>query len=165
MRTATPAATRMDRLLHERVHDPYRNRHKPPEPSVCPECKAVFRDGRWQRVESWPMAAHQLLCQACQRIRDNYPAGLVTLKGGFVRAHRGEIIALVRNLEREENANHVLHRIMGMEEAPATLVIKTTDIHLPRRIGEAVRRAFKGELEMHHEEEGCFVRVNWTREA
>jgi hypothetical protein len=165
MRTATPAAKRMDRLIRERVHDPYKNRQKPPESSVCPECKAVFRDGRWQRVESWPMDSHQLLCQACQRIRDNYPAGLITLKGGFVQSHRDEIIALARNLEKEENSNHVLHRIMGIEEGPAMLVVKTTDIHLPRRIGEAVRRAFKGELVLLYEEEGCFLRVNWSREA
>lgn len=165
MRTATPAAARMDRLIHERVHDPYRNRHKPPEPSVCPDCKAVFRNGRWQWSESWPLDSHQIRCQACQRIRDNYPAGLITLKGGFVKGHREEIIALARNLEKEENANHVLHRIMGIEEGPAALVMKTTDIHLPRRIGDALRRAFKGELELRYEEEGCFLRVDWSREA
>jgi len=28
------------------------------------------------------------------------------------------------------------------------LVISTTDIHLPRRIGEALKRAFHGELAM-----------------
>jgi hypothetical protein len=155
----------MDRLIHERIHDPYKSRQKPPEPSVCPECKAVFRKGRWQRAESWPMDSHQVLCQACQRTRDNYPAGLITLKGGFVATHKDEILALARHLEEEENSNHVLHRIMGIEESLATLVIRTTDIHLPRRIGEAVRRAFKGELELRYEQEGCLLRVNWSREA
>ena len=164
MRTVDPTASRMDRLIHERVHDPYKNKHKPPEPSVCKGCNAVFREGRWQRAESWPMDSHQVLCHACQRTRDNYPAGAITLKGGFVQTHKNEILALARHHEQEENASHVLHRIMAIEDGPAAVTIKTTDLHLPRRIGNAIRRAFKGELELHYEEAGCFLRVNWTRE-
>lgn len=45
------------------------------------------------------------------------------------------------------------------------LVIKTTDIHLPRRIGEAMHRAFHGELHVHYDEENYFVRVEWWRVA
>jgi hypothetical protein len=33
---------------------------------------------------------------------------------------------------------------------------------LPRRIGEAIKRAFHGKLETHFEEEGYFARVSWT---
>jgi hypothetical protein len=58
-----------------------------------------------------------------------------------------------------------MNRIIGIKEDPAGLTIETTDIHLPRRIGEAVKRAFHGELEANFEEDGYFVRVNWTREA
>jgi hypothetical protein len=156
---------RKDRLVLESDHDPYKNRHKPPEPSVCRVCNAVFRDGRWQRTESWPMDSKQVVCHACQRTRDDYPAGIITLKGSFARAHREEILALARHHEQEENTSHVLHRIMGVEEGANAIVIKTTDIHLPRRIGEAVRRAYKGELQFQYEEDGCFLRANWTREA
>jgi hypothetical protein len=28
---------RRDRLIHERVHDPYKTPHKLPEPTVCPD--------------------------------------------------------------------------------------------------------------------------------
>src|SRR5580765_6633194 len=75
--TSTPS--RRDRLIHERVHDPYKTKHKLPEPSVCPVCKAVFRHGRWQWAESWPMDARQETCQACHRVKDDYPAGVVRL--------------------------------------------------------------------------------------
>jgi hypothetical protein len=44
-------------------------------------------------------------------------------------------------------------------------VISTTDIHLPRRIGEALKRAFHGELDMHFDEAGYFVRVDWGARA
>jgi hypothetical protein len=40
-------------------------------------------------------------------------------------------------------------------------MISTTDIHLPKRIGEALHRAYKGELELNYEKQNCFVRVNW----
>jgi hypothetical protein len=36
-----------------------------------------------------------------------------------------------------------------------------SDIHLPRRIGEALRRAHRGELDFHYEEGGNLLRVSW----
>lgn len=36
--------------------------------------------------------------------------------------------------------------------------------HLPRRIADALHHAYKGELDIHYDEEGYFVRVNWKRE-
>jgi hypothetical protein len=47
----------------------------------------------------------------------------------------------------------------SIEEEPHGIVITTTDIHLPRRIGEAVKRAFHGEIEDRFEKDGDFVRV------
>jgi hypothetical protein len=34
---------RKNRLIHEHVHDPYKTKSKPPEPTVCPICYAVLR--------------------------------------------------------------------------------------------------------------------------
>ena len=51
---------------------------------------------------------------------------------------------------------------MGVREDSQGIIIEATDIHLPRRIGEAVRRAFHGELETRFEQDGYLVRVNWT---
>lgn len=48
---------------------------------------------------------------------------------------------------------HPLHRITGVEEQDDAILVRTTDIHLPRRIGEALRHACRGELECHYEEE------------
>lgn len=154
--------SRNDRLIHERIHDPYKSTRKPSEPSVCPVCHAVFKEGRWQWLESWPVDARQEICQACQRIRDHYPAGFVTLSGDFIRTHRQETVNLVRQHELGERARHPLHRIIGIEERPETVVVTTTDIHLPKRIGQAMHRAYKGRLDLHYDKENCLVRVNWT---
>jgi hypothetical protein len=50
-----------------------------------------------------------------------------------------------------------------MEEREDTLVIETTDIHLPRTIGEALHRAYQGELEYHYNEEEYYLGVSWKR--
>jgi len=75
------------------------------------------------------------------------------------------MIRLARHHEEAEKNEHPLNRIMSIEEDTHGIVINTTDIHLPRRIGEAVKRAFHGEIDAQFEEDGYFVRVNWTARA
>ncbi len=155
---------RRDRLIHEHIHDPYKRRLKLPEPTVCPDCGAVYREGRWQWAAAYPEKAHRESCQACNRIRDQYPAGEISLRGAFVQQHKDEILQLVRHHEAEEKREHPLHRIMRVEDTPQSVVIRTTDIHLPRRIADALRCAFKGELRQQYEEETCFIRILWQRQ-
>lgn len=164
LKSDNPTSSRRDRLIHELVHDPYKTKRKLPEPTVCPVCKAGFQGGRWRWSDSWAINAHQETCQACHRVKDDYPAGMVTLSGAFALSHKAELLQLARHHEKKENAEHPLHRIMKIEEHPNAIVIKTTDIHLPQRLGEALRQAHNGKLDMHYDEEGYFVRVNWNRE-
>jgi len=113
-----------------------------------------------------PADAHEEPCQACHRINDKYPAGIVTLKGPVVRQHEEEIINLARNLEQAEKQDHPLNRIIAIDkEEPDTLVITTTDVHLPRRIGTAIHHAFQGDLKLHFDEDNYFIRVDWARET
>jgi hypothetical protein len=155
---------RRDRLIREHVHDPYKLRSKLPEPSRCAQCGAVYRHGRWLWDESVADDAEGTLCQACHRVNDGYPAGEITIAGEFASAHRDEVINLARNIERNENAEHPLNRIMSVEDRDGAMVITTTDIHLPHTIGHALQDAWQGELETHYDEEGYFARVNWRRD-
>jgi len=155
---------RRDRLIHERVHDPYKTKSKLPEPTVCPICYAIFKEGRWQWANSWPIDAQRHTCQACHRIHDGYPAGIIIISGDFALSHKAEVLNLVRHHEEQEKREHPLHRIMEIEEKADSIVIKTTDIHLPHSIGEALRHAYKGSLEFRYSEESYFIQVNWNRE-
>lgn len=153
---------RRDRMDAERVSDPYRARGKWPEPTACPECRAIFRDGRWQWGVAEPGAAHHL-CPACQRIRDRVPAGQLTLSGGFFAAHREEIMHLVRNTEAKAKAEHPLERIIDIKDEAAHTVITFTDSHLVHGIGEALHHAYHGELDSHYTEESDLLRIAWSR--
>src|SRR5262249_39811881 len=93
------------------------------------------------------------------------PAGIVTLQGGTTREDREEMMRLARHQEAEEKREHPLNRIISIEEDAQAVVINTTGIHLPRRIGEAVKRAFRGNLEEEFEKDGYCVRVNWRRKG
>lgn len=151
---------RHDGLFQERVHDAYKAKGKLPEPTVCPQCGAVFHEGRWQ----WRQAsanAHQETCPACHRIHDQYPAGFLTMNGEFFQSHRDEIMHLVHNHEKHERAEHPLKRIMAVEEKDGATLVTTTDIHLARGLGDALHHAYQGELEFHYNPEQNLLRVSW----
>lgn len=142
--------------------DPYKEWGKPHDPARCPECGAVFHRGRWT-WEPAPEGAHEHLCPACRRIREQLPAGFVSLKGEFFDAHRDEILARVRHCETAEKRDHPLQRIMAVQPEGEGLVVTTTDIHLARRIGDALHDAWKGELKEIYSNEENLVRVYWSR--
>lgn len=164
MRAELTASHRSSRLIHDRVADPYKRTGKPAQPAVCPGCGAVFLKGRWQ-WSSVGLRAKRETCQACRRVKDGYPAGIMTLRGRFVKEHLPEIIALARNEEKAESADHPMHRIMAVDRRGDRVVIKTTDIHLPGRIGRKLVRACKGQLDLKFDRGAYFVRADWTRES
>lgn len=153
---------RRDRLLQEASHDSYKAKGKLPEPTACPDCGAVFHAGHWQWLDK-PAGAHLSCCPACQRIRDNFPAGYVSLAGEFFAEHEQEVMQLIRNHEAQEKAGHPLQRIMSIDRTGNGSLITTTDIHLARGIGEAVHHAYQGELEFHYNPEQNLLRVNLVR--
>ena len=153
---------RLDRQLAELHADPYRPKNKLPEPTICPQCGLVFHDGHWQEMAP-PQHAQERICPACHRSNDRFPAGYVTLKGDFVTGHREELVKLARTTEAAEKSRHPLQSIMDIDEARDQITITTTDIHVARRIGEAVHRAYEGELRTNYGPDDYVVRVNWIR--
>lgn len=144
------------------ARDPYRHSAKPSEPTVCPECKASFNEGRWTWDKA-PADANEMLCPACQRIRDEFPAGYVTIKGAFFAEHKDEIVNLINSHEKKEKAERPLQRIMAMDEKRDGLEITTTDSHLARGIAEALHGAYKGELKLRYSRDENLLRAVWKR--
>jgi hypothetical protein len=149
--------------LVEEIHDPYRTPRKARSPARCSDCGATYRKGRWTWERLMPPAPASLVCPACRRVRDRYPAGEITLGGRFFVEHADEALRLVRNVEDAEHGGHPLHRIMTIARKGGNAVVTTTDLHLPRRIAHALESAWGGTLSTHYDEAGCFVRVSWER--
>jgi NMD protein affecting ribosome stability and mRNA decay len=151
-----------ERMYGERLEDPYQARGKYSEPTVCPDCGAVYHDGRWR----WAAAAanaHEQRCPACQRIQDGQPAAILTLRGDFLPAHRDEILHLIENYEKKERPEHPLQRVMAISDEDDATVVAFTDMHIARAVGEALHSAYEGELDYEHNEKTTVFRVNWTR--
>jgi hypothetical protein len=153
---------RHEQLLQERIHDSYKARGKLPDPTRCPDCGALFRRGRWT-WGSAPAQAHKERCPACLRIRDDFPAGYLSLHGTFFDSHRDEVLSRVRHCEEAEKRDHPLERIMQIRLEGSRVVVTTTDTHLVRRMGDALHDAYKGELAYRYNKAQNLLRVDWSR--
>jgi len=157
----------------DRETDPYIPRKSPSAVGICPKCRAIYRNKRWFLDEkefavltrkgagtgvAWAK------CPACRKIADGFPAGLVTLSGGYLRDHREDILNLVRNEEKRAMGFNPLERIIRVEEKGEALEIATTDEKLAQRIGREVRKACQGTVEYKWSEDSKLLRVNWARE-
>ncbi|UCF10845.1 MAG: ATPase [Candidatus Bipolaricaulota bacterium] len=154
--------------IGRRTTNPYFEDHKYPEPTECPRCHLVYRNGRWQTGEiAVDENAQRSPCPACRREADRYPGGLVTLRGEYLRDHHQEILNIARNQATAAARSRPLQRIMWIEDDPAegTTEIATTNSHLAVRIGKAIVGACKGQLDVKRASEDQLARVYWERGA
>ncbi|MGD8910553.1 MAG: BCAM0308 family protein [Chromatiales bacterium] len=165
MSTHTPRSpTRRDRLLKQPHTDSYRSERKLHEPTLCKICGAVFTGGRWQWLDTLPEAAEETRCPACQRIHDRFPAGYLTLRGAFFETHREEIMHLVHNHVERQRLQHPLQRIIDTTTLDnGGVEISFTEYHLPKGVGEAVKNAYQGDLQINFAQESGHARVSWER--
>lgn len=154
---------RHDRLIEEEIHDPYKSREKLADLLVCPTCGAVYHKGRWEWRDHRPSGAEDHTCPACRRIHDHCPAGILVLKGAYATDHEEGIRELLKNEALDEAKEHPLNRIIEWSSGKAEISISTTEIHLVRRLGDALHRAHHGELSFHYEPGEYFLRIHWVR--
>ena len=167
--TAPAAESRPRRHVEmefDTIDDPYQPREKLPEPTMCTDCGAIYHNGHWQ----WKVTpaitngtAKITHCTACRRIRDDLPAGYVTISGEFAQQHRDEVKNLIRHVEAHKKWEHSMQRIMSIQEEAGKLLIMTTDIHLARAIGDALEYAYKGELDFLYNKAEYLLQVQWRR--
>ena len=145
--------------------NPYHEDKKYPEPTQCPRCGLVYRNGRWQREEepSDVHDGHSSQCPACRREVDGLPAGLLYLSGAYLDQHRDEILNIVANQSLAAAAQRPLQRIMWIKQQSEDTEIATTSSHLAQRIGKAIEDACKGTQTIKHAHDAQLIRVYWER--
>jgi len=140
--------------------------------SVCGGCRAVYMNRRWyaegdaykSSVNNREMA--KVICPACLKIRDNFPGGIVTLKGDYVLPHKADLMNLIRNEEERARGLNPLERVIAIKEnGHGSIVISTTNEKLAQRIGRAIKKAFHGEVAYHWSHDNKLARVDWERAA
>jgi len=139
--------------------------------SVCNGCRAVYMNKRWYAdgaVDDTTLRnteTAKTVCPACLKIRDNFPGGIVTLKGDYVLPHKLDLLKLIRNEEERARGLNPLERVMSVKEnGYGSIVVSTTNEKLAQRIGRAIKKAFHGEVAYHWSHDNKLVRVEWVRE-
>lgn len=149
------------------TQDPYAMLKAPKGPAICRKCLAIYADKRWHfdKVEASKLAASprakKLVCPACQKIRDDYPEGIVTLTWSGLREHDSEIRGLIANVEARAASANPLDRVMKIVRRRKELEIQTTNDRLAQRIGRALVRSYKGKAVYHWAHRDMMVRVTW----
>lgn len=139
------------------------------EVAKCTECKALYWNKRWYPDENesmqlrLDMVKNEVLCPACQRIRDKNPAGVVTMTGEYLDKHESDILNAISNIEETARMKNPLSRIMETKQEEGTITILTTDSKLAQKIGRSIYKSHSGKLEYQWSREDSFVRVNWSR--
>jgi len=150
--------------------DPYLLKLSPGDMALCRKCGAMYHGKRWSIGAKAPAITEgkkrvSVLCPACQKIKDNFPEGYVTIQGAFVKTHKDEILNIIKNKEKIAMRHNPLDRIIGINEKRGVIEVTTTTEKLAQRIGQIIGKAFGGDVEYKWSSDVKLARVVWTREA
>ena len=154
---------RRDKRMQPHTKDSYRDPKRPTGDHICEGCGAVCEAGRWT-WSATTLDRHQLECPACKRMRENVPAGELVLKGEYLRTHRSTILELLERQADLETSEHALERIMDIEKSADSLIVRTTGVHMVRRLGEALLHAHHGDLKINYRDGEDVLRAHWKRD-
>lgn len=105
------------------------------------------------------------ICPACEQMRAGVPNGFVYVYGNFFATHCDEVEQLLRNEAARAGEDNPLARIMEWERSDIdTLVLSTSTEHLAKRLGQALEKAFSGQVHYDFSHENKLARVRWHRD-
>jgi NMD protein affecting ribosome stability and mRNA decay len=148
--------------------DPYAMLRAPKSPAICTKCRAVYEKKRWyfDEAKAARLAASRtttkFVCPACQKIRDDYPEGIVTLKWPELPDHEAEIRGLIGNVESRALSVNPLARVMKIVKRRNAMEVQTTSDRLAQRLGRELVRAFQGTVDYQWAHRDMLMRVKWN---
>ena len=151
------------------TQDPYSLKVSNSEVALCRKCHATYQNRKWHlKKEFYDKLAGLkntkiVLCPACRKIKDNFPGGIVKLKGDFLQEHETEIMNLIRNEEIRAMGFNPLERIIEILHTREGIEVKTTNEKLAQRITRRVERAYQGKVEYKWSNGTKLLRAEWIR--
>ncbi len=149
--------------------DPYLPKRGTHDMALCKQCQSIYHNKRWYREGGFDTkkislsSALQVTCPACQKIKDNFPGGIVTLTGDFLQEHKKDILNLIKNEEERARGFNPLERIIKISNGSKEVEISTTNEKLAQRIGRKIKKAFSGEVKYKWSQDTKLLRVSWSR--
>ncbi len=149
--------------------DPYLAKVPPGDMAVCNKCSAIYHNKRWSLSERAAKMAsqkkgHKFTCPACQKIKDGFAEGFVTLKGEFVKKNHDELICMIKNREKRAIYYNPLSRIMEIKTKRSGIIeVTTTTDKFAQRLGQLIQKAYNGTVEYKWSADTKVTRVVWTR--
>lgn len=144
--------------------DPYRDETHWPDPCRCPDCGAVYHQGRWQWAEALRLEPQRQRCPACRRLHDRQPAAALQLHGPHLDSLWPEIQRLVQHTAEREGAEHPLERIMAIDHPPQAPAgerrLTFTGTHLAHGVATALQQAYGGQLQARYPEGDTMLRLD-----
>lgn len=151
-------------------NDPYMNKEAPDDMALCKKCGAVYHEKRWYKREDLPgklsgaQNSELVFCPACQKIKDKYAEGYLTIEGSFVGEHADEILSVIDNKENRQFQINPLEQIIEIRRFDDRIEVQTTTDKLAQRIGQFLHKTFSGELAYKWSGDTKLARVVWTRD-
>jgi hypothetical protein len=136
--------------------------------AVCECCSSVYRNKRWYADKRYfkegvkKRELIKIVCPACLKMRDNFPGGILTLKGKDILLHKKDLMNLIRNEEERARGLNPLERIMSIkEDGYGNIIISTTNEKLAQRLGREIKKAFHGKVFYQWSHDNKLLRVDW----
>jgi NMD protein affecting ribosome stability and mRNA decay len=153
----------------ESTADPYLLSEVIKGTAVCKKCHAVFISKRWTLDEKLYSKTidhkdtTRVVCAACRKVKDQFPGGIVKLKGTFLAGHKNEILNLIKNEEQRARGYNPLERIMSINDIKCGIEITTTNEKLAQRIGKSLQKAYQGKVHYKWSDDTKLLRAEWER--
>jgi len=150
--------------------DPYLNKEAPDEMALCKKCGSVYHAKRWYAQGSLPESlsgarnSELVFCPACQKIKDGYAEGYLSIEGGFVREHADEIMSAIDNKEEMAFQINPLEQIVEIRRFEDRIEVQTTTDKMAQRLGQLLHKTFSGEIAYKWSSDTKLARVVWTRD-
>jgi NMD protein affecting ribosome stability and mRNA decay len=138
---------------------------RPPEPSVCERCGAVFQKRVWRsgRPASDALLARATwgTCPACAQRREGTYVGRVRILCGASFANEDRIRRRIDNVAAWAEAAHPEHRIVSVDRDGDAIEVLTTSQKLAHRVAHELKKLLRGTVTYRWSDDGSLF-ATWA---